>query len=52
VVNLPGPEDGTESGEEAGTEEPEDGAPTSLVPAPGSLLGTAPAAVLLGFAEP
>jgi hypothetical protein len=52
VVNLPGPEDGTEPGEEAGTEEPEDGAPTSLVLAPGSLLCSAPAAALLGFADP
>ncbi|MCZ0998491.1 hypothetical protein O1M63_10540 [Streptomyces mirabilis] len=38
--------------EEAGTEEPEDGAPTSLVLAPGSLLCSAPAAALLGFADP
>lgn len=49
---MPWPEDGTEPGEEAGTEEPEDGAPTSLVLAPGSLLCSAPAAALLGFADP
>jgi hypothetical protein len=51
VVNVPGPEGGTESGEEAGAEEPEDGAPIPLVLVPGSLLCSAPAAVLLGFGD-
>ncbi|GHD55047.1 hypothetical protein GCM10010317_039690 [Streptomyces mirabilis] len=48
---MPGPEDGTEFGEDAGAEEPEDGAPIPLVLAPGSLLCSAPAAVLLGLTD-